>query len=215
MYYMSIIINKKNLLLIFLMISNLCFGITPYNFDYYHKKYMKDQILTSINTVDQAISDIVNLPNLQRKRLAVVITLASKEYNLDPRIILSILYVESRFKQQALSNTGDFSIAQINYKVWEKSFKKINKKSLNFKQLKEDETYAIYRMAEILNFLQSTYSKNDPYWFALYHSSTLKYKNRYIGLLKKPMEKLKKYGSNMVKNIPNDPNQVVSIYFNE
>jgi soluble lytic murein transglycosylase-like protein len=180
--------------------------------DIIHNRYKKDQIINTLDTVDFAISKLIQMPTLQRKRLSVVIALASKEYQLDPRILLSILYVESNFKQSAKSNTGDFSIAQINFKVWEHSFKKMKKTPLNFKQLKEDETYAIYRMAEILNLLKNDHEKSDKFWFARYHSSTPKYKKRYIGMLQKPLKKLLPFGPNMLKMLPNNKNDIINIY---
>ena len=37
--------------------------------------------------------------------------------------MISILKVESDFKQTAVSHTGDYSVAQINFKIWAKKFR--------------------------------------------------------------------------------------------
>lgn len=203
----------KMIIVMILSINTAFSGDFLVKIDNLHQKYLKEEIKLAIENVDDAINSVIKIPDMQRKRLAVLIALSSKQYNIDPRIMISIIYVESSFRQNAKSNTGDFSIAQINFKVWEKSFIRLKKKPLSFTQLKEDETYAIFRMGEILSFLQKEYSNKDKYWFALYHSATPKYKKRYIGMLQKPMKKLIKYGPNMIKHIPDDPDKVVSIYF--
>lgn len=172
------------------------FPIYGKNIDYLNQMYadhLKLEIIENTEKTDQAISKLIKMPELQRKRIAVLINMASLEYNLDPKLFLAIIYVESRFDQNATNKTGDFSLAQINYKVWKKGFPKLNLGHLNFTKLKEDEAYAIYRMAQILSYLKENFSKKDPYWFALYHSATPKFKQKYIQLLKNPIKKIQSY----------------------
>lgn len=102
----------------------------------------------------------------------------SKKYNLDPYLILAIIKVESDFNQRAISSTGDYSLAQINYKVWKKELARKGVK-LNFYKLKTNYAYALETMGYILKTLHDTYGKKDPKWYARYHSNTSKHKLAY------------------------------------
>ncbi|MEN8152682.1 MAG: lytic transglycosylase domain-containing protein [Acidobacteriota bacterium] len=44
----------------------------------------------------------------------------SKEYKIDPNIIMGLIQVESNFKPYAVSNRGAYGLMQVNYSVWKK-----------------------------------------------------------------------------------------------
>lgn len=167
-----------------------------------HAQHVQEQFQNTVQKVDEAIYSVIKLPDRERVRFATLITLSCKKYKIDPRIMVSILKVESDFKQKAVSNTGDYSVAQINFKVWAKNFRKLDKDPLHFQRLKEDDAYAIFRMGEILNDLQSNFSKKDKFWFARYHSNTPKYKNVYIKKLQVNLKKLLPYGPDLLSELP-------------
>ena len=179
------------------------------------RSQQKEKILEVIDKVDKAIDKIIPIPDNERKRYAVLISLASKKYDIDPRIIISILKTESDFKQQAVSHTGDYSVAQINFKIWSKNFNKMDRAPLKYEKLIEDEAYSIFRMAEILHILKKEHSKKDVHWFARYHSNTPKYKNVYIKKLQVSLKKLLPFGPNMLDGLPDNPKVVAEICLGE
>lgn len=170
--------------------------------DRLHKEEMKTKLDVIVDKVDKAIYEIIKLPDLERKRFATIITLSCKKYDIDPRIMISLIKVESDFKQKAISHTGDYSVAQINYKVWVKRFKQLDRTPLHYEKLKEDDVYAIFRMGEILAELKKDFSKKDKMWFARYHSSTPYFKEKYISRLKPLFKKLIPFGPNLLKDLP-------------
>lgn len=114
----------------------------------------------------------------------------SKKYNLDPFLVLAIIKVESDFNQKAISSTGDYSIAQINYKVWEKELKRKGIK-LNYYKLKTNYAYALEMMGYILKTLKDNYGKKDSKWYARYHSNTKKHKLAYYQRINKQLVKIR------------------------
>jgi hypothetical protein len=144
-------------------------------------------------------------PSIQKnkaRRLSAIVAINSVKYKIDPRIILSVLNVESAFNQSAVSETNDISIAQINLNVWTPAFfKEKTGKGLDVKRLKKDEAYAISRMCLILKYYKQKFP-NDKFWYARYHSSTPKFKSAYISRLIKNVKKIKHLGSNLVKDMP-------------
>lgn len=192
--------------------------VTSKDLEVIHKMFQeqqKEKIKEAIGNVDKAIDTVIKLPDNERKKFAVYIALACKKHNLDPRIMISILKVESDFRQKAVSHTGDYSVAQINYNIWKNLFLKLDKAPLKFDRLKQDEAYAIYRMAEILAYYKELHEKKDKFWFARYHSSTPKFKNLYITKLKKELKKLIKFGPSMIKDLPDNETQVAQYYLND
>lgn len=174
------------------------------------------------HTVAQkAVQKIANILNKEMKlspeksdRLAPKIAFAAKKYKIDPRIMISIIKVESNFKQEATNlesckrtkkiQCGDYSLAQINYESWSVQFPKMGRKELDLQRLKTDESYALFRMAEILSILKNQHSKNDPTWFARYHSATDKHKKRYIKELKNVLKKVIKLGPTLLADLNSD-----------
>jgi hypothetical protein len=94
-------------------------------------------------------------------------------------------------------------LAQINSKAWSpERFKKNTGKALDLKKLKENDAYAIWSMGEILSFLKKNHTKRDKWWFANYHSATPEFKHLYVVGLCKSFKKLKPFGSNLLKDMP-------------
>jgi hypothetical protein len=199
-----------------------------YNEQIMHSKTYSLKKIPNMNTrARETISKISNILMKEMKlqknkseRLATIIAFAAKKYEIDPRIMIAIIKVESNFDQNAVNlvscertkqrECGDYSLAQINYEAWSASFPKMGRKPLDLKRLKTDEVYAIHRMAEILSILQKQYAKNDSYWFARYHSSTPKHKDSYKITLKKELKKVIALGPNLLKDFPKDSNQILT-----
>ncbi len=110
--------------------------------------------------------------------IAKLIEKHSKNYNIDGPLMLAIIQTESNFNTLAKSSTGDFSLAQINYKIWNQELIRLKKEPLNFTKLKTCPDYALKRMAEILQIISLRYEE-DPQWYARYHSKTMKLKKKY------------------------------------
>lgn len=115
----------------------------------------------------------------------------STKYHIDPYLMLALIKVESDFDQKAISKTGDLSLAQINYKVWQKELSRQGVK-LNYYKLKTNYAYAINTMGLILQILEKRYAHKDANWFARYHSATKQHKRAY---LKKVNNQLRKISS--------------------
>ena len=134
--------------------------LEPLSFD--AKKYM---------SIKAHIKALAPLKEENLTRIATSIYEASEAHSVEPKFIIAILMAESTFNQNAVSSTGDISIAQINYKVWGPESKRLGF-PLNKQKLKTDSDYAIHAMARILSHLQTKYQSKDSIWFALYHSKT-------------------------------------------
>lgn len=138
------------------------------------------------NTLDKktleiqlAIEHYYNYKVKKSYEIAQSIKVNAQKYNIDPVLFLSIMKVESDFDQSATNASGDFSVAQINYKIWSKAFKELGKEPLDKEKLKTDVHYSIERMAEILSYLSERYSSTDPLWYARYHNWKPKFKLPY------------------------------------
>lgn len=159
------VINKTTAL----SILSLFISFTKANIGFESKKdWMKEA--TQVSKIQRSIARLSNdVPTNKSFDIARSIYNASRVHHIDPKIIVSILQVESTFKQNVVSPTGDFSIAQINLKIWTKELSRLNKEPLDFERVKNDRDYAIYRMAEILSVLQRRH-RTDKDWYASYHS---------------------------------------------
>jgi predicted GH43/DUF377 family glycosyl hydrolase len=111
--------------------------------------------------------------------LARIIASESARRDLEPSIMVAILMQESSFKSGAVNKKSrDFSVAQINKRVWVKEYKRMGHAPIDFKRLMVDDRYAIAQMAEILSILADRFSDKDD-WYLRYHSSNKKEKQRY------------------------------------
>lgn len=108
-------------------------------------------------------------------------------YKIDSKLVLGLIMTESSFNQKAVSSTQDYGIGQINYKIWSKEFKRLNREPLDLKRLKTDSDYAIKRTVEILSILRDS---KDPYWIGKYHSKTAKLKKAYYNRIVKNLSSL-------------------------
>lgn len=163
-----------------------------------------DEILASIQDI---ISPYIK-NEANREKIAKAILESSEETKIDYLLFLSIMKVETTtFNQNAISSTGDVSIAQIKPEVWEKEFIRLKREPLDKVKLKKDATYAIKRMGEILDIIQNRHKK-DPYWYARYHSGTLSLKMAYGAKVQQ------EYSSFREKHIQ-DLNDKVSAMLNE
>lgn len=123
-------------------------------------------------------------------KVAKAIIQHSAKHNIDFRILLGIIKVESDFNQNMVSDTGDYSMAQINYDTWSKELKRTKNIKLDKNKLQKDINYSISMMTEILNVLQSRHSK-DPVWYARYHSGTPSLKLQYAAKVNGAMGSIK------------------------
>lgn len=110
---------------------------------------------------------------------------ASEKSGIDYKIFLSIINTESHFSQSAVSSTGDYSLAQINFEKCRKERIRLGLSPLDLDRLKKDSTYAIEIMTDFLSYLKNRYAKTDRLWYARYHSKTMSKKLNYAKKLEK------------------------------
>ncbi len=157
----------------------------------------KNVVLKSIELQDQKhIETMIKVLNprmekVEKIKIAELVSYTSKRYQIDPKLILAIIAIESNFNHDAVSTTGDLSLAQINPTVWSKEFKRLGLGELNIHHLKHNKRYALIKMGQILNELKNRYAKKDKEWYARYHSGNLKFKELYVQKLQNELEKIK------------------------
>ena len=123
----------------------------------------------------------------KRKKIATALYQASKRHAIDPKIMVAIISTESDFNNDAVSITGDLSLAQINTKVWNAEFTRLGLGKINTKLLKKDEAYALERMGKILSILKARHANKDAKWYGTYHSRTKRLKNIYESKIQKKL----------------------------
>ncbi|MBC7538451.1 MAG: transglycosylase SLT domain-containing protein [Bacteriovorax sp.] len=116
----------------------------------------------------------------ERDTIAAQISMAIKKYDIEPQIIVAIIDTESNFQSDKVSSTGDVSVGQINVEVWNKEFNRMKMPSMIKEKIKVDQSYALMKMAEILNIIKTRHGKTDRRWYARYHSNTFEHKNDYL-----------------------------------
>jgi hypothetical protein len=155
-------------------------------------------LLLSFNSFSFSIDDVsYDLKRLKRMRkihnkiISKLVYNTAKKYDIDYKIILSILKLESNFEQSATNkykceednSCGDYSIAQINYKTWKDAL------DLDLHKLKSSNAYAIDKMGEILSIVKKR-NKDDELWFLDYHSRNVLFQIRYLRLLEYSLKKV-------------------------
>jgi hypothetical protein len=186
----------------------------------------KEKFLITVTRFESAILKLnKHIDKKNATRLGTLIAIESKKRHIDPRVFLAIINTESSFNQKALGKnidkktkkvtSIDISLAQINSKAWApERFKSKTGKNLDPKKLKENDSYAIWAMGEILSHLKPDSSKKskfkDKWWFANYHSYTPEYKKEYISSLMKSFRQLKPFGRDLLKDMP-EIDQLVAI----
>ena len=128
----------------------------------------------------------------QKKDVAGKIHRVFSKHKIPPQIVVAIIDTESSFAQDAVSTSGDLSMAQVNAEVWNKEFQRMNLELIDIDRLKTDEVYSLEIMAQILVILKKRYEKKDRRWYARYHSKTKKYKRAYLTKLESRMKRLEK-----------------------
>lgn len=152
------------------------------------KNELRNYNLKLISKMIESVSP--ELDKKKRANIAVSLYGASRKYEIDPKVMIAIIDTESDFKQEAVSSTGDVSLAQINTEIWNKEFTRMGLDKINKKLLKKDAAYALEKMGKILNILKTRHVKKDNKWYARYHSTTTKYKNMYDAKVQVKMRKI-------------------------
>lgn len=98
-------------------------------------------------------------------------------------MMAAIIDVESDFRLDAYNESGDYSLVQINYRIWKVEFDRLNRSPLDFDRLTNEPAYAIKRMGEILEILRRR-NPNDEDFYARYHSNTEELRLIYLDKLK-------------------------------
>lgn len=130
------------------------------------------------------------LPKNHATEVSRIVSEYSQNYNIDEDLVLAILYQESTFRKNPrkchISKeicVTDIGIAQINYRVWKKYFKDLDRKALIF-----DLEYNLFIAFEILNYYKHKYEKRDKDWFCRYHSATPEFKKPYCRKIRRNLK---------------------------
>lgn len=116
----------------------------------------------------------------ERDTIASQISFAIKQFKVEPQVVVAIIDTESNFQADKVSSTGDLSLGQINVDMWNKEFIRMKKVPMNKEKIKNDQQYALIKMAEILHIIKTRYEKKDRRWYARYHSNTHRHKSEYL-----------------------------------
>ena len=119
-----------------------------------------------------------HLSHDRQMKVASAIDTLSIKYSIQKKVLLSIIKIESNFKSEAISKTGDYSIVQINLNIWNKEFKRLGMSKIDKVKLIESDYYAIEKMCKILTIIKNR-SPRDPQWYARYHSNTPEFNQIY------------------------------------
>jgi len=158
----------------------------------YHEEFDQVKIPPRTTNIAKMITALRPKFSKQKKyQLASKIQKISKEYKLEPQIIVAIIDAESEFDQNKISDTGDLSLAQINPDVWNEEFKRLNLEELDIERLKTDTDYSLKMMGKILSHLKKNYGHKDRKWYARYHSKNKKYKEIYLSKLNHRLKKMR------------------------
>lgn len=162
------------------------------------KTFTKAEIYKHNTTVIAEMIKVVQPRMNEKKRKQVALSLfqASRKYALDPKLMIAIISTESDFNNDAVSVSGDLSLAQINTKVWNVEFTRLGLGKIDIKLLKKDEAYALNKMGKILSILKTRHAKKDSKWYATYHSRTKKFKNAYEGKVQNKLRMIASVASN-------------------
>ena len=165
---------------------------------------------TNTNQYSERVGDIAEIISKYYKlskekqgqisQIAKAVSSESIKRNIDYKLMVAILKVESTFKQSATNSSGDLSVAQVNYNQWSKEFKRLGYPALNKERLKTDIKYSIQKMAEILEILASRHADDDDLWFARYHNRKPAPKHEYAEKIRAEIMFINK---NKLKDIQN------------
>jgi len=160
-------VNKLKIALIAALLVLPIVTQKDHNFDAERK-----ELNAKVIEVKKKVSKLApHLSEERQMKVAAAIETNSRKYNIPKKVLLSIIKIESNFKSNMVSSTGDYSIVQINLKIWNKEFARLGLSKINKKMLVESDEYAIGKMCKILNIIKAR-SPRDPKWYARYHSNT-------------------------------------------
>jgi hypothetical protein len=216
-------IKDKELFFKVALISTLAIGVTV---NMNNRKFSKVRSIKIDHIYNDHFGnfDKVNIPNkspmiakmisvlrpnfspVERHNVAAKIHLALTKYHIPPQIVVAIIDTESNFNQDAVSSTGDLSMAQVNAEVWNKEFLRMNLGAIDIERLKADESYSLEVMTQILHILKTRYEKKDRRWYARYHSRTEKHKKVYLLKLESRLKQLE--NANLLFKTPSVPRLV-------
>jgi hypothetical protein len=135
------------------------------------------------------------LDTKQSKVIAKAIMTSSDRYQLDWRVLASILFQESSFKADPqgcyknMKRCSDYGMGQIHYSVWGKRL------GLDRKRLVTDVSYNIDSAARVLSILKGRYG-HEKQWHSRYHSSTKKHRQDYANKIYPNVKRITRYVSN-------------------
>lgn len=200
--------QDKELFIKFILLSTLTFGVHSNVRNSKSTIGLEPVKKDNIHNDEFGNFDVVDVPNkpvviakmmktlkptiskAQSYELSMKIHEVLGKHDIPPQILLSIIDTESSFNQNAVSSTGDLSIAQINVEIWNKEFERMKKPLIDSERLKKDEMYALETMVKILTLIKNRYQQHDRRWYARYHSKTKKHKSLYLSKLESRMKKL-------------------------
>jgi soluble lytic murein transglycosylase-like protein len=86
-------------------------------------------------------------PGLKKSQnaLSIIIKKAAQKHKLEPELLSCLIFTESSYRVNSVSNTGDYGLGQINIRTW---------KHFDKQQLLSNERYSANAAAEILSFYQ-------------------------------------------------------------
>lgn len=178
-------VNKLKIALVAALLVLPIVTQTDYSFDA-EKKVVNERIIE----VKKKVSKLApHLSEERQMKVAAAIDTMSIRYNIPKKVLLSIIKIESNFKSNAVSPTGDYSIVQINLKIWNKEFVRLGLSKIDKAKLVSSDEYAIGKMCKILNIIKSR-SPRDPKWYARYHSNTPEFNATYQLKINKVMQTL-------------------------
>ncbi len=94
-------------ILLFLLIFTLSFHISSFSPKIYYKERAINEILRVLENYPSDLAEVT------RKELAEVIYEEAKRYHYDPKFILSLIAIESSFKNWAVSDQGAKGLMQV------------------------------------------------------------------------------------------------------
>jgi soluble lytic murein transglycosylase-like protein len=67
--------------------------------------------------------NVYRLQNPEFARIIDAVFSLSRKYELNPYLVMAVIFVESRFDRHAVSKAGAYGLMQINYAVWKDALK--------------------------------------------------------------------------------------------
>ena len=138
------------------------FGIDATPISEFNAQFIKQSILRLKPDFSQKDATIISK----------VVFKYAKFKDLDPLLIISIMYQESRFKLKVVSKTSDYCAMQIN-------IANIKRHKLNSDKLLTDYDYCIYWGAKILHGFKNVYSQKEFFWWSRYNSPLPEWRKKY------------------------------------